>query len=69
MVSTNIQRAHDFLLSLGYIFTGQSCGCGGKPVTRTYKTTEKQIKIFTKNETFKINNSTVQPLEEIYTSI
>ena len=45
MVMTNIQRAHDFLLSLGYIFTGQSCGSVETSNVNIYKTTENKLNI------------------------
>ncbi len=69
MASSSILQAHQWLLSLGYKFTSQSCGCGGKPVIRTYKTTENTIQIFVKNETFKINQGPVAQLAEIYTTL
>ena len=38
-----IEDAHKFLLSLGYTYTGQTCGCGGSAKKRTYNKTDNKI--------------------------
>lgn len=64
-----IETAHKFLLSLGWTFTGQSCGCGGAAKKRTYNKDNDKIIINTRAKTYELNNQPKNTLSELATSI
>lgn len=64
-----IETAHKFLLSLGWTFTGQSCGCGGAAKKRTYNKDNDKIIINTRTKTYELNNQPKNTLSELATSI
>jgi hypothetical protein len=64
-----IETAHKFLLSLGWTFTGQTCGCGGAAKKRSYNKDSDKIIINTRTKTYEINNQPKKLLQELATSI
>jgi len=64
-----IEEAHKFLASIDWIFTGQSCGCGGAAKKRSYNKDNDKIIINTRTKTYELNNQPKKPLSELATSI
>jgi hypothetical protein len=64
-----IETAHKFLTSLGWTFTGQTCGCGGAAKKRSYNKDSDKIIINTRTKTYELNNQPKKPLQELATSI
>ena len=64
-----IEHAHKFLLSLGWTFTGQTCGCGGAAKKRSYNKDSDKIIINTRTNTYELTNQPKKHLSELATSI
>jgi hypothetical protein len=64
-----IETAHKFLISLGWTFTGQTCGCGGSAKKRSYNKDNDKIIINTRTKTYELNNQPKKPIQDLATSI
>lgn len=57
----------DWLISIGWKYMGQTCGCGGSPKLDQYLKEGKRLNINLRKETYKINGSIQKTIQEIYT--
>jgi len=64
-----IEDAHKLLISLGWTFTGQSCGCGGGEKKRSYNKDNNKIVIKIRSKQYELNQTGYKPLSELATSI
>lgn len=64
-----IEEAHKFLISLGWTYTGQTCGCGGAAKKRTYNKNFDKLIINIRTKLYEINNQPKKPLQELATSL
>jgi hypothetical protein len=64
-----IEQAHQFLISLGWTYTGQTCGCGGSAKKRSYNKDNDKIIINTRTKTYELNNQPKKPIQDLATSI
>jgi hypothetical protein len=64
-----IEDAHKFLISLGWTFTGQTCGCGGGAKKRTYNKDLDKIIINLRTKLYEINNQPKRPISELSTNL
>ena len=64
-----IEDAHKFLLSIGYTYTGQTCGCGGSAKKRTYNKVDNKVIINLRTKHYTHNNELPKPIQELATNL
>lgn len=59
---------HEQLISLGWKFRRETCGCHGAEKKRIYTKENEQLVYYTKRNLFQINNDAKKPISEIETT-
>lgn len=63
-----IEETHQYLLSKGWKYTGETCGCNGQAKKRTYHSENGKIIINKKLLTYSYAETINQPLSQIFTN-
>jgi hypothetical protein len=63
-----IEDVHQWLTSIGWKYTGETCGCNGQAKKRTYHSDKGKIIINKKLLTYSYAETINKPLTEIYTN-
>jgi|688.fasta_scaffold95125_5 hypothetical protein len=61
------EQAHEYLLSIGYLYLGESCGCNGMPKKRKYARGDEQVNILPKRQVYYTENRIKKRLHELFT--
>lgn len=59
---------HEFLISKGYLYLGESCGCNGKPKAKRYVKDRTTVRVLTSQNRYYLESDRIKKnIDEIYT--